>query len=99
MSFEIIGMVGTREFSETRGPLTGPSIDRDYLTRFARAHEAAGFDRVLIGYGATGPDGFAVAGVDLNVWPGEIVGLVGETGSGKTTLARAVVGLVKLAAG
>ena len=35
-----------------------------------------------------------LSGVDLNVWPGEIVGLVGETGSGKTTLARTVVGLV-----
>jgi oligopeptide/dipeptide ABC transporter ATP-binding protein len=33
--------------------------------------------------------------VDLKIWPGEIVGLVGETGSGKTTLARTVVGLVK----
>jgi alkanesulfonate monooxygenase len=61
MSVEIIGMVGTREFSETRGELTGPPIDPSYLARFARAHEAAGFDRVLIGYGATGPDGFAVA--------------------------------------
>ena len=35
-----------------------------------------------------------LSGVDLEVWPGEIVGLVGETGSGKTTLARTVVGLV-----
>ena len=33
--------------------------------------------------------------VSLRIWPGEIVGLVGETGSGKTTLARTVVGLVR----
>jgi oligopeptide/dipeptide ABC transporter ATP-binding protein len=32
--------------------------------------------------------------VNLRIWPGEILGLVGETGSGKTTLARTVVGLV-----
>lgn len=37
--------------------------------------------------------------VDLRIWPGEIVGLVGETGSGKTTLARTVVGLADPAAG
>jgi oligopeptide/dipeptide ABC transporter ATP-binding protein len=36
-----------------------------------------------------------LSGVNLKVWPGEIVGLVGETGSGKTTLARTVVGLVR----
>jgi alkanesulfonate monooxygenase len=61
MSIEIIGMVGTKEVSESRGSFDGPQIDADYLARFARAHEAAGFDRVLIGYGATSPDGFAVA--------------------------------------
>jgi alkanesulfonate monooxygenase len=61
MSIEIIGMVGTQEVSESRGSLAGPPVDAGYLTRFAQAHEAAGFDRVLIGYGATGPDGFAVA--------------------------------------
>jgi ABC-type glutathione transport system ATPase component len=36
-----------------------------------------------------------LSGVSLRIWPGEIVGLVGETGSGKTTLARAIVGLVR----
>jgi alkanesulfonate monooxygenase len=61
MSIEIIGMVGTKEVSESRGSFDGPQIDPGYLARFARAHEAAGFDRVLIGYGATGADGFAVA--------------------------------------
>ncbi|MFB9839693.1 LLM class flavin-dependent oxidoreductase [Actinoallomurus acaciae] len=65
MTFELLGMVGTRDASETHGDHHG-TIDADYLTRFARAHEAAGFDRVLIGYGATGPDGFAVAAHVLN---------------------------------
>ncbi|MFG1694599.1 ABC transporter ATP-binding protein [Nonomuraea sp. NPDC049309] len=38
-------------------------------------------------------------GAGLTVAPGEIVGLIGETGSGKTTLARAVLGLVPPSAG
>ena len=44
MTFELLGMVGTRDASETHGDLYG-TIDPDYLTRFARAHEEAGFDR------------------------------------------------------
>jgi oligopeptide/dipeptide ABC transporter ATP-binding protein len=36
-----------------------------------------------------------LSGVSLQIRPGEIVGLVGETGSGKTTLARTVVGLIR----
>jgi oligopeptide/dipeptide ABC transporter ATP-binding protein len=43
--------------------------------------------------------GAALRDADLEVRPGEIVGIVGETGSGKTTLARATVGLVAPAAG
>jgi len=38
-------------------------------------------------------------GVDLDVGPGEIVGLIGETGSGKTTLARTVLGLNRIDGG
>src|ERR1700682_3959934 len=41
----------------------------------------------------------AVAGASLNVDAGEIVGLVGETGCGKSSLARAAVGLVRPDAG
>jgi len=46
------------------------------------------------------PSGFggaatlAVAGVDLEVLPDEVVGLIGESGCGKTSLVRAALGLV-----
>jgi peptide/nickel transport system ATP-binding protein len=33
-------------------------------------------------------------GVDLDIKPGETVGLVGESGSGKTTLARVLMGII-----
>ncbi|MBC9723649.1 ABC transporter ATP-binding protein [Streptomyces sp. TRM68367] len=41
----------------------------------------------------------AVDGVDLDIRPGEIVALVGESGCGKTTLARSLLGLVEPTAG
>ena len=60
MPVEFIGMISTRDQSEIR-PSRGPVVDRDYVRRFARAHEDAGFDRVLIGYASSQPDGLQVA--------------------------------------
>jgi alkanesulfonate monooxygenase len=68
---EFIGMVGTRDASEIKGPLVdgpvvdwtdGPVVNPEYLTAISQAHDGSGFDRVLIGYGAVGPEGWAIAG-------------------------------------
>ncbi len=61
-----------------------------------RVLELAG---VAVEYGRRGQRVRAVDGVDLTVARGEIVGLVGESGCGKSSLARAGVGLEPLAAG
>ncbi len=46
-------------------------------------------------YGAT----VALAGVDLSVEPGELVGLLGPNGAGKSTLVKIACGLVRASAG
>ena len=60
MTPEFIGMIHHREASEIHPP--GPVVfDRGYIRDFAQAAEAGGFDRVLVGYFADGPDGFLLA--------------------------------------
>lgn len=41
----------------------------------------------------------ALAGIDLQVHAGQVLGVVGSNGSGKSTLARALSGLIELEAG
>jgi alkanesulfonate monooxygenase len=56
MPVSFTGLVAHSSPSEAN-PKAFTEFDRDYLKRLALAHEASGFDRVLIGYGSIFPDG------------------------------------------
>ncbi|QFZ21073.1 LLM class flavin-dependent oxidoreductase [Saccharothrix syringae] len=60
MPVEFLGIGGTHDGSETH-PRSGPSFDKDYTLRLARAHEEHGWDRVLFAYGSGTPDPAQVA--------------------------------------
>jgi alkanesulfonate monooxygenase len=65
MPIEIIGMIRCNDASEIDGAnalTVETEIDPAFVRDFARAHEAADFDRVLIGTHSTGPDAWAVGG-------------------------------------
>jgi alkanesulfonate monooxygenase len=64
MTIDVYGMVSTAYGSESAG-WSGPVIDPQYLTDFARAHERSGFDRILVAQGATTPDPLVAAGFAL----------------------------------
>ncbi len=59
------------------------------------------FENVAIEYPKRGrvPAFRAAEDINLEIFPGEILGLVGESGSGKTTLGRASVGLLPIKEG
>jgi peptide/nickel transport system ATP-binding protein len=50
-------------------------------------------------YGGRAPDTRAVDDVSLSIYRGEVLGLIGESGCGKTTLAKMVLGLMKTTSG
>jgi iron complex transport system ATP-binding protein len=67
-----------------------------------RAPEAAPMlqaDGLTVSYAAAGRDFIALRDVSLSLASGEVLGLVGPNGSGKTTFIRAVTGVAKPIAG
>lgn len=61
--------------------------------RFTQKVDLAG--KVANLFGAKNKDAtvHAVDGVDLDVYPGEVIGIVGESGCGKSTLGRIIAGI------
>src|SRR5579863_7373396 len=75
-----------------------PSPSSSLASRSDRAAEAAPIIRVR---GLTTRLGGRVIhnDLDLDVYPGEVIGIVGGSGSGKSVLLRTIVGLMRPAAG
>ncbi len=63
MAIELIGMIGVRPEGADGAAVhvIGGEMDLDWVRDFSRAHERAGFDKVLVGYTATSADGFLVS--------------------------------------
>src|SRR5207237_5328492 len=58
---ELIGISPPTRPSEIYGKsIITVAVDPRFIAEFARVHEDGGFDRVLVGYGSTGADGFVV---------------------------------------
>lgn len=60
MSVEFIGYISHADQSEIH-PADGAALDIEHLVQTAQAHEAAGFDRVLVAHHSSNPDGILLA--------------------------------------
>jgi alkanesulfonate monooxygenase len=62
MPINILGMIGVAPSTSTAAlHVIGGGVDGEYIARFTQAHEAAGFDAVLVGHRSTSADGFLIA--------------------------------------
>jgi oligopeptide/dipeptide ABC transporter ATP-binding protein len=73
--------------ASTAGPLAAPLVDVEHLKVFFPIKRGLLIDREVARV-------HAVNDVTLGVGPGETMGLVGESGCGKTTISRAIMRLV-----
>ena len=80
--------------------MLGTSAKRT-LDKGASRQPVLKLENVTIEYPKRGriPAFTAVKNFNLEIFPGEIVGLVGESGSGKTTVGRAAIGLLPIKEG
>ena len=82
-----------------------PKLGSVAVRELSAEHKAAApvlrLENVAIEYPKMGrvPAFRAVSNFNLEIFPGEIVGLVGESGSGKTTVGRAAIGLLPIVEG
>lgn len=106
----LITMVNTRQFTESavfaaRSAGEGVLHLRTYFAFIqypvavralpAPREQPRGLRLENVGYRYPGCDAWAVRNVNLDIAPGEIVGLIGGNGSGKTTLIRLMAGLCR----
>lgn len=62
MPMNILGMIGVAPTTaQATVHVIGGGIDQGYVCRFSQAHEAAGFDAVLVGYTSSSAEGFQIA--------------------------------------
>lgn len=80
---------------------TGAAADESVALREPGVEPVLRMTDLVVEYPKRGrvPAFRAVSEANLEIYPGEVLGLVGESGSGKTTIARAVIGLMPATSG
>src|SRR5260370_10335535 len=99
MSVEFIGYITNTNSSETI-VRTGPVLDRRYIETVAKAHEIVGFDRALLAFHSTTPDGLQIGQHVLSVTDRLHVMIAQRPGfTAPTLLARQLATIDQLSGG
>ena len=92
----VAGLVGDAHATPASPLAPAPSPHAPLRPKAEGAEPVVSFDDVSFTY----PGGTAsVDNIDLKVYPGELVGIVGQNGAGKTTLTKLLNGLLKPSSG